>query len=102
MQYHWFGERSDHQQFKIFWDHGHNNEADFTAKFHPPNHTIRMRELYLHKLHNVRSSASHITTSPVNVRLEGVFLPCGLSVARNRYKLVNQGLNHYGQLIIAP
>ena len=79
MRYHWLRERTAQEQFNFFGDHGHNNEADFTTKFHPPGHTLKMREQYLRKIHNLNQFLNHIFTLPFHDRREVVFIPSGLS-----------------------
>ena len=62
VRYHWLRERATREQFRIYWDHGYNSEADFTTKFHPPGHTLKMRKRYLRKIHNVTLFLNHIFT----------------------------------------
>ena len=43
MRYYWLRERQTKQQFKIFWDSGKNNHADYPTKHHPTTHHLEVR-----------------------------------------------------------
>ena len=49
MRFHWIRDRVAQEQFKIFWDKGVNNLADYFTKHHPPSHHIESRPNYILK-----------------------------------------------------
>jgi Reverse transcriptase (RNA-dependent DNA polymerase) len=48
MRFYWIQDRVDQHQFRIHWQPGENNHADYFTKHHPPSHHQRMRPIYLH------------------------------------------------------
>jgi len=44
MRYHWLREKQTKQQFRIFWDKGVNNHADYFTKHHPAKHHLYVRK----------------------------------------------------------
>ena len=48
MRYHWLRDRSLQQQFKIYWDKGINNWADYFTKHHSTKYHKVMRPKYIH------------------------------------------------------
>ena len=49
MRYHWLRDRVAQEQFKIFWDKGVNNLADYFTKHHSPSHHVTTRPTYILK-----------------------------------------------------
>ena len=49
MRYNWFRDRSAQKQFRIRWDKGIHNLADYFKKHHPPNHHYIKRYDYILK-----------------------------------------------------
>ena len=47
MRYHWLRDRQNQQQFKIYWEKGTNNDADYFTKHHPTNHHRAQRAKYV-------------------------------------------------------
>ena len=47
MRYHWLRDRQAQQQFKIYWEKGANNDADYFTKHHPTNHHRAQRPKYV-------------------------------------------------------
>ena len=47
VRYHWLIEQQKKKNFKIFWDKGDNNLADYHTKHHPPSHHKKMRKNYI-------------------------------------------------------
>ena len=48
MRIYWMKDRIQQRQFRLFWDKGSNNLADYFTKHHPPCHHKLMRPKYLH------------------------------------------------------
>ena len=48
MRFHWVRDRQQQKQFKIFWDKGIHNKADYFTKHHSPSHHQLVRSQYLH------------------------------------------------------
>ena len=44
MRYYWLRDRQTQEQFKIFWDRGLNNHADYPTKHHPTKHHLHIRQ----------------------------------------------------------
>jgi hypothetical protein len=69
MRWNWLRDKATHQQLRIYWDKGANNDADYFTKHHPPAHHRTERPRYVlnaHKLTAVLQTA---------FRCEGVFIP---------------------------
>ena len=47
MRFCWLKDRVEQGQFKIFWEPGDENWADYFTKHHPPSHHIKVRPVYL-------------------------------------------------------
>ena len=47
MRYYWLKDRVEQGQFKIFWEPGDANWADYFTKHHPPTHHRKTRPAYL-------------------------------------------------------
>ena len=67
MRFHWIKDRIKQAQFKLLWQAGADNLADYYTKVHPPSHHRQRRHLY-------------VTTMPlgrhaVNSRANGVCYP---------------------------
>ena len=43
MRYHWLREKQTKDVFRIFWDKGSNNHADYFTKHHPAKHHLEVR-----------------------------------------------------------
>ncbi len=50
MQFHWLRDRESQDQFKIYWQPGKTNLADYFTKLHPPNHHTNVRSEFLTKV----------------------------------------------------
>ena len=48
MRYYWLRDRVRQKQFKVHWEPGIDNEADYFTKHHPPSHHREKRPTYLH------------------------------------------------------
>ena len=49
MRFNWLRDRSVIQKlFRIYWDKGTNNLADYFTKHHAPAHHKHMRPVYIH------------------------------------------------------
>ena len=48
MRFYWVQDRVRQGQFKIYWEPGRNNKADYFTKHHPPDHHIKVRHEYLY------------------------------------------------------
>ena len=51
VRYHWLVELQRNKIFKMYWDKGANNLANYHTKHHPPSHHQKMRPLYILKNH---------------------------------------------------
>jgi hypothetical protein len=49
MQFHWLRDCKSQDQFKIYWQPGKTNLADYFTKHHPPNHHTIVRAEFLTK-----------------------------------------------------
>ena len=49
MRFHWLRDRIVQKNFKIYWDRGINNQADYHTKHHPTKHHIHLRPMFLKK-----------------------------------------------------
>ena len=47
MRFYWLKDRVEQGQFKIFWEPGGENWADYFTKHHPPSHHIKVSPAYL-------------------------------------------------------
>ena len=83
MRYHWLRDRIAQLQFIIYWASGKVNDADFTTKNFPPGYTLKMRQRYLHHISLTLNHLMCRLDESDSSRREGVFLPSGLSAARN-------------------
>ena len=52
MRFHWIGERQN-KDFKVFWDKGCENKADYHTKHHPPAYHRTVRPNYILKGFNM-------------------------------------------------
>jgi hypothetical protein len=52
MRFYWIRDRSDQNQFHIYWAPGWLNLADYFTKHHAPSHHRRVRPYYLHTIHS--------------------------------------------------
>ncbi len=50
MQFHWLRDRESQDQFKVYWQPGKSNLADYFTKHHPPNHHTNVRAEFLTKV----------------------------------------------------
>jgi hypothetical protein len=50
MYFHWLRDRKSQDQFKIYWQLGKMNLADYFTKHHPPNHHTNVRAKFLRKV----------------------------------------------------
>ena len=57
MQLHWLQDKENQRFFKVFWDKGKNNGADYFTKHHPTVHhrQIRASKTYIRDNLNVNS-----------------------------------------------
>ena len=83
MRYNWLRDRIAQLQFIIYWASGKNNDADFTTKHFPPGYTLQMRQRYLQHVTLTLNHLMYKLSEFDSSRREGVFLPSGLSAARN-------------------
>jgi hypothetical protein len=47
MHFHWLHDRKAQGQFRIYWQPGRTNLADYFTKHHPPAHHINVRSEFL-------------------------------------------------------
>ncbi len=55
MHFHWLHDQEECSQFRIFWQPGGANLADYWTKHHPPGHHIKMRSEFLMKIKELTS-----------------------------------------------
>jgi hypothetical protein len=48
MRYHWIRDQVRQEKFKVKWEQGANNLADYFTKAHPVHHYVSMRRMYVH------------------------------------------------------
>jgi hypothetical protein len=58
MRFHWIRDRVDQHEFKVMWQQGTDNIADYFTKVHPPYHHRQRRHLY-------------VTTLPIGRHVKG-------------------------------
>ena len=49
MRYYWLKDRVKQEMFRVHWEPGTENKADYFTKHHPPAHHKQMRPTYLHE-----------------------------------------------------
>ena len=69
MRFYWIRDRVKQGQFKVLWQKGETNLADYFTKHHPPSHHTSMRKIYLH------DKKSTDKKSTVKSACEGVLNP---------------------------
>jgi hypothetical protein len=78
MCWNWLRDKVTHKQLRIYWDKGHNNDADYFTKHHPPAHHLHTRPKYVLNAHQVSLFISKLTAHPARPftpsRCEGMFL----------------------------
>jgi hypothetical protein len=50
MKFHWLCHHKPQDQFKVYWQPGKTNLADYFTKHHPPNHHTNVRAEFLTKV----------------------------------------------------
>ena len=78
MRFYWLRDREEQKQFKIYWDKGSNNNADYQTKHHPTSHHKAIRSRYVKDLivntgQSLNLMIQCLTKSPFGC--EGVLLP---------------------------
>ena len=63
MQYYWLRDRVTQEQFRVYWDKGINNWADYHTKHHPIIHHLKMRGHYVRDL--VEKICTEVTSEGV-------------------------------------
>jgi hypothetical protein len=53
MRWNWLRDKATHQQLRIYWDKGVNNDADYFTKHHPPSHHLLERPRYVLNAHKL-------------------------------------------------
>jgi hypothetical protein len=72
MRWNWLRDKATHEQLRIYWDKGVNNDADYFTKHHPPAHHLTERPRYVLNAHIVTALIRAVTTA---FRCQGVFIP---------------------------
>ena len=60
MRWWWLHDRVKQHKFKIWWDRGINNLADYHTKHFPPSHHQHIRPTYILKGNNLSTSISYV------------------------------------------
>jgi hypothetical protein len=68
MRFYWIRDRVKQGQFKVLWQRGSTNMADYFTKHHPPSHHATMRKIYLHDPRSTTMSECEGVLNP-NTRL---------------------------------
>jgi hypothetical protein len=53
MRWNWLRDKATHEQLRMYWAKGVDNDADYFTKHHPPSHHIIMRPKYVLNAHMV-------------------------------------------------
>jgi hypothetical protein len=53
MRWNWLRDKATHDQLRIYWDKGSNNNADYFTKHHPPSHHLEQRPRYVLNAHHL-------------------------------------------------
>jgi hypothetical protein len=102
MRWNWLRDKSTHDQLRIYWDKGQNNNADYFTKHHPPSHHLAMRPRYVLNAHQA-------TCSRLPFRCEGVLKPWPLysryfkgtpkvATVNAKWNATNQTINYHNLL----
>ena len=75
VRYHWLRDRSLQKQFKIYWDRGINNWADYFTKHHSAKHHKVMRPKHIHMANLIRKII--INSQKVNENTSTSWTPRG-------------------------
>ena len=71
MRFHWIRDRSNRNQFSVYWQPGSENRADYITKFHPPSHFQKMRNIFFNvqRDHQINALFSCLVQGCDNVRI---------------------------------
>jgi hypothetical protein len=58
MRWNWLRDKATHEQLRIYWGKGEDNEADYFTKHHPPTHHRVMRPKYVLNAHQMSTCLS--------------------------------------------
>ena len=70
MRFHWLRDREAQGQFRIYWQPGKTNLADYVTKHHPPAHHVNVRSDFLTRVKELaearrqRQEQRQITSKP--------------------------------------
>jgi hypothetical protein len=53
MRWNWLRDKATHQQLRIYWDKGSNNDGDYFTKHHPPTIHLEQRPRYVLNAHHL-------------------------------------------------
>jgi hypothetical protein len=53
MRWNWLRDKATHEQLRMYWAKGAENNADYFTKHHPPSHHLAMRSKYVLNAHQV-------------------------------------------------
>jgi hypothetical protein len=74
MRYYWLRDRITQQQFKVYWDKGINNWADYFTKHHPTKYHRAIRARYVQDHRKEQSDVKRYLPFPRHMYREGVLL----------------------------
>ena len=71
MRFHWIKDRTNRDQFTVYWRPGSENRADYITKFHPPSHCQKMRRTFFNvqRDHQINALFSCLVQGCDNVRI---------------------------------
>ena len=79
MRWNWLRDKATHQQLRIYWDKGSNNDGDYFTKHHPPTIHLEQRPRYVLNAHHLTApNALYNTTTgiPENTITEHFRVTC--------------------------
>jgi hypothetical protein len=59
MRYYWLRDWVSQKQFRVHWEPGVDNQADYFTKHHAPTHHVAVRDNYLHN-HKMHTAAARV------------------------------------------
>ena len=69
MRFHWLRDRDAQGQFKIYWQPGKTNLADYFTKHHPPPHHVNIRAEFLSKIKDLAETRRQKTQGQIKTKV---------------------------------
>jgi hypothetical protein len=96
MRFYWIRDRVAQNQFKICWQKGSDNLADYYTKHHPPAHHQRMRSRYLQQEDSANTATGE--TATVTFAQQTKFRPQSTLREHQSNQASNRSQNHNNRL----